>query len=82
MAGTRAGEAHPDIHWDCVVFCAKEAVFKACYPSTRRWLDFTDIAVSVHPAGTFDARAGGDHDLAGHWLVDRGLVVAATAVAA
>ena len=22
----------PDVHWDTIVFCAKEAVFKARYP--------------------------------------------------
>lgn len=31
------------IAWSCVVFSAKEAVFKAWYPRTRRWLNFHDV---------------------------------------
>jgi 4'-phosphopantetheinyl transferase EntD len=82
-------EAHPDLHWDCILFCAKEAVYKACFPSTRRWLDFADVSVTVHAEGTFQARllvsepriAAANRDgLAGRWAVDRGLVVAATSV--
>jgi 4'-phosphopantetheinyl transferase EntD len=82
-------EADPDLHWDCILFCAKEAVYKACFPSTRRWLDYADISVTVHAEGTFQARllvsepriADADRDgLAGRWVVDRGLVVAATSV--
>jgi 4'-phosphopantetheinyl transferase EntD len=82
-------EADPDLHWDCILFCAKEAVYKACFPSTRRWLDFADVSVTVHADGTFEARLLGsepriayaDRDgLAGRWVVDRGLVVAATSV--
>lgn len=71
--------ADPGLHWDRVVFCAKEAVYKACFPVSRRWLEFSDISVTLHAGGTFDARvlAGGD-GLAGRWTVDRGLVVAAT----
>jgi 4'-phosphopantetheinyl transferase EntD len=82
-------QADPDLHWDRVVFCAKEAVYKACFPSTRRWLDFADVSVTVHAEGTFQARiracepriANAHADgLAGRWVVDRGLVVAATSV--
>jgi 4'-phosphopantetheinyl transferase EntD len=74
-------DAHPQIHWDRIVFCAKEAVFKALYPSTRQWLDFDDISMTVEPDGTFQARDAHGHDLTGYWLVDRGLVVTVTAVA-
>ena len=74
-------EVRPDVHWDTIVFCAKEAVFKARYPSTRTWLDFADISVTLHPEGTFQARAG-DDDLTGCWVVDRRLVVATTSVPA
>ena len=72
-------QADPDLHWDRIVFCAKEAVYKACFPLSRRWLDFSDISVTLDARGTFDARvlAGGD-GLAGRWSVDRGLVFAAT----
>lgn len=83
-------EADAELHWDRILFCAKEAVYKACFPSTRRWLDFADVSVILHAEGTFRARllvsepriAGADRDgIAGRWMVDGGLVVAATAVA-
>jgi 4'-phosphopantetheinyl transferase EntD len=84
-------QADPELHWDRVLFCAKEAVYKAWFPSTRRWLDFADVSVTVHADGTFRARllvcepriANAHPDgLAGRWVVDRGLVVAATSVSA
>jgi 4'-phosphopantetheinyl transferase EntD len=28
--------------WDRLLFCAKEAVYKAWYPLTRQWLSFDD----------------------------------------
>jgi len=31
-------EQHPDVQWERLLFCAKEAVYKAWYPLTRRWL--------------------------------------------
>jgi 4'-phosphopantetheinyl transferase EntD len=82
-------DAHPGLHWDRIVFCAKEAVYKAWFPLTRRWLDFADVSTTVRLDGTFHARVrvrgprGDDQDLdgfSGRWLVDRGLVVAATSV--
>ena len=82
-------DAYPDLHWDRIVFCAKEAVYKVWFPLTRRWLDFADVSMTVYPDGTFWARlcvpgsrvAGVDLDvLGGRWVVGRGLVVAATSV--
>jgi 4'-phosphopantetheinyl transferase EntD len=70
------------LHRDRVVFCVKEAVFKAWFPLTRRWLDFADVSVTLGSDGAFDARVHEDRRFSGRWLVDRGLVVAATAVAA
>jgi 4'-phosphopantetheinyl transferase EntD len=84
-------EAEPGRHWDRIAFCAKEAVYKAWFPLTRRWLDFFDVSATVSPDGTFSARlevpgprvAGvGLKGLAGRWTVGRGLVVAATSVRA
>jgi 4'-phosphopantetheinyl transferase EntD len=43
-----------------VLFSAKEAVYKAWYPVTRRWLDFDAVVVSVDRAGTFDVRPRAD----------------------
>jgi 4'-phosphopantetheinyl transferase EntD len=82
-------DADPTLHWDRIAFCAKEAVFKAWFPLTRRWLDFANVAITVDPAGTFTARllargarAGGrDPEMfAGRWVVDRGLVATATSI--
>ena len=82
-------EAYSDLHWDRILFCAKEAVYKAWFPLTRQWLDFDDVSATVHPDGTFKARvrvrdarkAGTDRNgLAGRWVVERGLVAVATSV--
>jgi 4'-phosphopantetheinyl transferase EntD len=81
--------AFPRLHWDRVMFCVKEAVYKAWFPMTRRWLGFDEVATVLRPDGTFEVsvrvqehRAGG-LDLSrfeGRWAVDRGLVVAITCV--
>ena len=77
---TLAG-ADPGRHWDRVVFCAKEAVYKAWFPLTGQWLDFENVSVSVDLDGTFRARLlGGPHALDGRWKVDRGLILAATSL--
>jgi 4'-phosphopantetheinyl transferase EntD len=72
-------DADPVVHWDRVVFCAKEAVYKAWFPLTGRWLDFEDVSIAVHLDGTFGARLRGA-GLSGRWKVDRGLVLAATSL--
>lgn len=40
------------IAWSCVLFSAKEAVFKAWYPRTRRWLNFRDVQLRFDTAHT------------------------------
>jgi 4'-phosphopantetheinyl transferase EntD len=35
------------IHWDRVLFSAKESLYKAWFPMTGRWLDFTEALVTV-----------------------------------
>ena len=37
------------LHQDRLVFCAKESFYKAWFPLVRRWLDFTDVAVTFSP---------------------------------
>jgi 4'-phosphopantetheinyl transferase EntD len=76
-------DARPDLHWDRILFCAKEAVYKAWFPLTREWLDFADMAAAVHLDGTFHARVRGAdlEGFRGRWGVGRGLVVAAMSVA-
>jgi 4'-phosphopantetheinyl transferase EntD len=50
-------DATKGVHWDRVLFSAKESVYKAWFPLTAEWLDFDDVAVMLDPAeGTFYAR--------------------------
>jgi 4'-phosphopantetheinyl transferase EntD len=69
-------EAAPEMHWERLVFCAKEAVYKAWFPLTGGWLDFEDVSITVHLDGSFGARVRGSA-LQGSWKVDRGLILAA-----
>jgi 4'-phosphopantetheinyl transferase EntD len=47
----------PRTAWDCVLFSAKEAIYKAWFPLTGRWLGFRDAEVRVDPEnGSFWAR--------------------------
>ena len=76
-----------DVCWDRLLFSAKESVYKAWFPLTLRWLDFSDVRVTVDPvAGTFSARLLTARPLlarvGGRWLVDAGLIVTAIAVPA
>ena len=75
------------IHWDRLIFCAKESVYKAWYPLAKRWLGFADASVIVDPeAGTFLARLiieppeGVPRRFEGHYLIEDGLIVTAIAV--
>jgi 4'-phosphopantetheinyl transferase EntD len=87
-----AAAARPEVRWDRLLFSAKEAVYKAWFPVTRRWLDFGEADIALDPdAGTFTARllvpgprvAGRElAGFAGRWLVERGLLVTAVAVPA
>jgi 4'-phosphopantetheinyl transferase EntD len=80
----------PGQHWDRLLFCAKESVYKAWYPLTRRWLHFTDADLTVDPgSGTFTAQLavpGPTVDGAeltaftGQWLILTGLIVTAVTV--
>jgi 4'-phosphopantetheinyl transferase EntD len=79
-------EAFPDRHWDRILFCAKEAVFKAWFPIARSWLDFLDVSVAVRADGTFRALvhaspvAGVGPVFDGRWAVANGLILTATSV--
>jgi 4'-phosphopantetheinyl transferase EntD len=84
---TRLRDADPTVSWDRLLFCAKEAVYKAWYPLTRRWLGFGDAVVDLRPDGTFTARLlipanPGDSlrtGYTGRWLARDGLLLAAIA---
>ncbi|MEV6174536.1 4'-phosphopantetheinyl transferase superfamily protein [Streptomyces sp. NPDC051954] len=87
--------ARPDVHWDRLLFSAKESVYKAWFPLTRQWLDFTeaDIEFSAdpgeRPGGGFRAELLVPGPLVGtrrighfegRWTVRRGLAATAVAV--
>ncbi|MEU6373087.1 4'-phosphopantetheinyl transferase superfamily protein [Streptomyces sp. NPDC046909] len=51
----RLAADRPDIHWDRLLFSAKESVYKAWFPLTGQWLDFTeaDIELFTDPGERF-----------------------------
>lgn len=79
------------LHGDRMLFAAKEAVYKAWFPLTGRWLGFEDVDMTFDAADSaFSARLlvpGPVVDgvqlthLDGRWHVDDGLVVTAVVVA-
>ncbi|WP_369194917.1 4'-phosphopantetheinyl transferase family protein [Streptomyces djakartensis] len=85
----RLADRRPDVHWDRLLFSAKESVYKAWFPLTREWLDFTEADVELAEDGRFRAallvpgpRVGGrrlDH-FEGRWTTGRGLIATAVAV--
>jgi len=79
------------MHWDRILFCAKEATYKAWFPLTKRWLGFEDAHITFTvddsgSAGGFESTILIDGEalsgpplstLAGRWSVDRELVLTA-----
>ncbi len=80
------------LHWDRILFCAKEATYKAWFPLARRWLGFEDAHVvfdtdpGAYSAGQFVSKILVDGTtesgpaltaLRGRWLVQAGLVLTA-----
>jgi 4'-phosphopantetheinyl transferase EntD len=75
------------IHWDRVLFSAKESLYKAWFPLMHRNLSFDEASLSFEPdQGTFEARlrvAPGSREeldlraFAGRFLVSNGLVLTA-----
>ncbi|MCM1973259.1 4'-phosphopantetheinyl transferase superfamily protein [Streptomyces sp. G1] len=83
-----AGE-RPEIRWDRLLFSAKESVYKAWFPLTGKWLDFTEADIDLRPGGTFTATLlvpgplvrGRRLDVfEGRWTAGRGLVATAVTV--
>jgi enterobactin synthetase component D / holo-[acyl-carrier protein] synthase len=80
-----------DLHWDRILFCAKEATYKAWFPLTHRWLGFEDAHITfaidgTGSSGTFESRILIDPSaesgppltaLSGRWSVARGLTLTA-----
>lgn len=78
------------LHWDRILFCAKEATYKAWFPLTERWLGFEDAHITFDidsdGGGSFvsrilidpAARSGPPlEELAGRWSVAGGLALTA-----
>ncbi|MBB3752223.1 4'-phosphopantetheinyl transferase EntD [Mycolicibacterium sp. BK634] len=79
------------LHWDRILFCAKEATYKAWFPLTQRWLGFEDAHITFGVeesglAGTFVSKILIDPaarfgppltELSGRWSVGGGLALTA-----
>ena len=93
LPGERAElRAMPEgLHWDRILFCAKEATYKAWFPVTRRWLGFEDAHITFDVddtgvSGGFESRILVDasapsgpplQTLSGRWSVRDGLALTA-----
>jgi 4'-phosphopantetheinyl transferase EntD len=82
--------AFPVTHWGRLLFSAKEAIYKAWYPLTGRWLGYEDARLTIDPAGQFAAKLlidgarsdGGPAltELHGRFLIARGLIATTVTV--
>jgi 4'-phosphopantetheinyl transferase EntD len=82
----------PETGWDRLLFCAKEAVYKAWFPLTGQWLGFADADITIDPTeGAFTARlqvpgpvVNGSPltSFTGSWLASDDLLLAAIALRA
>jgi 4'-phosphopantetheinyl transferase EntD len=86
----------PDVHWDRLLFSAKESVYKAWFPLTRQWLEFSEADIDLAldsedgASGRFRAELlvpgpvlGGRRVdcFEGRWIVGQGLAATAVTVA-
>src|SRR5262249_60881129 len=80
---TALAAGHPGVCWDRLLFCAKESVYKAWFPLTRRWLGFQQAEITIMEYGIFEARLLVPRPsltgFTGRWLVRAGLVLTAIA---
>jgi 4'-phosphopantetheinyl transferase EntD len=91
MLLTRLSAGEPDVSWDRLLFSAKESIFKAWYPLTRRELDFTEAVLHIEPlTAAFTGRIlidgsrtdGGPPltELTGRYLIEDGVIVTSVVV--
>lgn len=88
LAEREAGR--PEVHWDALLFSAKEAVYKAWFPLTRRRLGFHESELNFDPdchAFTADVHRGEPvvagyprTRLTGRWHVHDGIVFTAVTI--
>lgn len=86
----RLAARHARVHWDRLLFSAKESVYKAWFPLTKRWLDFEDVMINIDPGnGNFSAwlrvtgpRVRGQRitGFSGRWVAESGLILTAVVV--
>ncbi len=86
----RLERERPELHWDRLLFSAKESVYKAWFPLARRWLGFEDAILEIDPSeGTFTARLlvtgpsladGPLCTLPGAWMVREGIILTSVAL--
>jgi enterobactin synthetase component D / holo-[acyl-carrier protein] synthase len=91
----RLADDHPAIHWDRLLFSAKESVYKAWFPLTQQWLDFSEADIDIRvddaekPQGSFRAEllvpgplvgARRLGHFGGRWTIGRGLVATSVTV--
>ncbi|GAA1480488.1 4'-phosphopantetheinyl transferase [Gordonia sinesedis] len=61
----------PDtLHWDRLLFCAKETTYKAWFPLTRRWLGFEDAHITFEQTGSDTATGAASGTFRSRILVD------------
>ncbi|MFP7364618.1 4'-phosphopantetheinyl transferase [Corynebacterium callunae] len=69
---------------DRLLFCAKEATYKAWFPLTHRWLGFEQAEIDIRDDGTFVSyllvRPTPVPFISGKWVLRDGYVIATTAV--
>jgi 4'-phosphopantetheinyl transferase EntD len=74
------------VHWDRILFSAKESVYKSWFPLTREWLDFEEAEITLSLDGTFhahllkqghDPRGAPLTSFTGRWLAENGLIITA-----
>jgi 4'-phosphopantetheinyl transferase EntD len=89
-AVTALAASHPGVAWDRLLFSAKESVYKAWFPLTGTWLDFSEAEITFAPATqeftatllvpgpqTPSGRLGG---FSGRWLTRQGILATAIVV--
>ncbi|MDQ0758940.1 4'-phosphopantetheinyl transferase family protein [Streptomyces canus] len=76
------------VHWDRLLFSAKESLYKAWFPMAGCLLDFLDAEVELHVCGTFTARvltapptapAAVPRRYEGRWLLSDGFLCTSVA---
>ncbi|MEV8593961.1 4'-phosphopantetheinyl transferase superfamily protein [Streptomyces sp. NPDC052012] len=91
----RLSAERPEVHWDRLLFSAKESVYKAWFPLTGKWLDFTEADIELYADPGERSRGGfratllvpgplvGERRLGrfeGRWIGERALIATAVAV--